>query len=588
MRDAHHGSGPDRAAAWIPGAVAGSRPYHGLLMNPAPNLVLVGPMGAGKSSIGRRLAGRFGLAFVDLDREVEQRTGATIPTIFECEGESGFRVREREVLLDLLAGEGLLLASGGGAVLDPANRRAMAARAFVVHLHVELAEQLERLGRDRTRPLLANGDREQVLRALATVREPLYRDVADLRFDTGGCAPPVAVARLGRLLDQRWQRAPFQPLPASAPTTPDDLHMQRSSRTVDVGGATPYPIRIGPGLLDDGALLAGPLRGRQALLVSDSEVAPRYAARVASALKRARPDLAIGEFVLPSGEASKTLDGFSGAIDALAALGARRDACVYALGGGVVGDLAGFAAACWMRGVDCVQLPTSLLAMVDSSVGGKTAVDLPQGKNLVGAFHPPRAVIADTTVLATLPARELRAGLAEVVKYGALGDAAFLDWLDAHADALLAMDHEALAEAIVRSCAHKAAIVERDPHEHGERALLNFGHTFAHAIETAQGYGGLNHGEAVAVGMVLAARLSEALGLAPAADGDRLRALLERFGLPVDLPAALDPEQLLAHMRLDKKAQAGGLRFIVWRGAGRAEVLSDVPESAVLAVLRAN
>ncbi len=568
--------------------MAGGRPYHGVLMNPAPNLVLVGPMGAGKSSIGRRLAGRFGLAFVDLDREVEQRTGATIPTIFECEGEAGFRLREREVLADLLAGEGLLLASGGGAVLDRDNRRAMAGRAFVVYLHVEPAEQLRRLARDRTRPLLANGDREQVLRTLASAREPLYREVADLRFDTGGCAPPVAVARLGRLLGQRWQRTASAPLPAVAPPSPEADHMPSPARTVDVGGIAPYRIHIGPGLLDDGTLLAGPLRGSQALLVSDSQVAPRYAARVADALRRARPGIAIGEFVLPAGEASKTLDGFAGAIDALATLGARRDACVYALGGGVVGDLAGFAAACWMRGIDCVQLPTSLLAMVDSSVGGKTAVDLPQGKNLVGAFHPPRAVIADTATLASLPARELRAGLAEVVKYGALGDAAFLGWLEEHADALLAMDDDALAEAIARSCAHKAAIVARDPFEHGERALLNFGHTFAHAIETAQGYGGLNHGEAVAVGMVLAARLSEALGLAPAADGDRLRALLQRFGLPVALPPGLDPEQLLAHMRLDKKAQAGGLRFIVWRGAGRAEVLPDVPESAVLAVLRAD
>ena len=180
---------------------------------------------------------------------------------------------------------------------------------------------------------------------------------------------------------------------------------------------------------------------------------------------------------------------FSAAIDALAALGATRDACIYALGGGVVGDLAGFAAACWMRGIDCVQLPTTLLAMVDSSVGGKTAVDLPQGKNLVGAFHPPRAVFADTATLRTLPQRELRAGLAEVIKYGAIVDAPFLDWLAANADALLAGDDDALAEAIARSCAHKAAIVERDPFEHGERALLNFGHTFGHAIETEQGYG---------------------------------------------------------------------------------------------------
>jgi 3-dehydroquinate synthase len=273
-------------------------------------------------------------------------------------------------------------------------------------------------------------------------------------------------------------------------------------------------------------------------------------------------------------------------IDALAALGATRDACIYALGGGVVGDLTGFTAACWMRGIDCVQLPTTLLAMVDSSVGGKTAVDIAQGKNLVGAFHPPRAVIADTGSLRTLPPRELRAGFAEVIKYGAIVDAPFLDWMDANGDGLLAGDDALLAEAIARSCRHKAAITERDPFEHGERALLNFGHTFGHAIETEQGYGGLNHGEAVAVGMVLAARLSSALGLAHAADGERLRALLQRYRLPTAIPAGLDPAALVARMRLDKKAQASGLRFVLWDGAGKARVVADVAESQVLEILR--
>ncbi|WP_202844324.1 3-dehydroquinate synthase [Luteimonas saliphila] len=357
-------------------------------------------------------------------------------------------------------------------------------------------------------------------------------------------------------------------------------------RTVAVGGAHPYHISIGPGLLEDGERLAATLRGRDAFVISDDSVAPLYMRRVVDALSGARPGLRIGHWTLPAGEASKTLDGFGRAITAIADAGMRRDATVYALGGGVVGDLAGFAAAAWMRGIDCVQLPTTLLAMVDSSVGGKTAVDLPQGKNLVGAFHPPRAVLADTATLRTLPPRELRAGLAEVVKYGAIVDAPFLDWLEAQADALLAGDDDALAEAIARSCAHKAAIVERDPFEHGERALLNFGHTFGHAIETEQGYGGLVHGEAVAVGMVQAARLSERLGLASPADTARLRSLLQRLGLPVDPPPGLDADALIAHMRLDKKAQSGGLRFIVWDGAGRARVLADVPENAVREVLR--
>ena len=362
--------------------------------------------------------------------------------------------------------------------------------------------------------------------------------------------------------------------------------MIASHQQVEVGGAAPYRIDIAPGLLDDGAFLASHLRGRHALIVSDSQVAPLYAQRVQAALAAARPDAKIALHVFEAGEASKTLANFSGVIDALAALGATRDACIYALGGGVVGDLAGFAAACWMRGIDVVQLPTTLLAMVDSSVGGKTAVDIAQGKNLVGAFHPPCAVIADTAALRTLPPRELRAGFAEVIKYGAIVDAPFLDWLDADADGLLAGDDAVLAEAIARSCAHKAAIVERDPFERGERALLNFGHTFGHAIETEQGYGGLNHGEAVAVGMVLAARLSTLLGLADAADGERLRALLARFGLPTALPPDLDPAALVARMRLDKKAQGSGLRFVLWDGAGKARVVADVAEARVLDALR--
>ncbi len=361
--------------------------------------------------------------------------------------------------------------------------------------------------------------------------------------------------------------------------------------SVAVGGTHPYAIFIGAGVQADTALLAAAWRGRHALIVSDEHVAPLYAEAVQAALERAKSQARIARFVLPAGESAKTLDNFGACIDALAALGATRDACVFALGGGVVGDLAGFAAACWMRGVDCVQLPTTLLAMVDSSVGGKTAVDSAAGKNLVGAFHPPRAVIADTGSLRTLPARELRAGLAEVVKYGAIVDAPFLDWLDAQADALLAMDDAALAEAIARSCAHKAAIVEREPFEHGERALLNFGHTFGHAIEAEQaaasgGYGeGLNHGEAVAVGMVLAARLSAQLDMAGDEDAARLQALLQRFGLPTALPPGLDPHALVARMRLDKKADAAGLRFVLWDGAGRARVVAGVDEAQVLRVL---
>ena len=356
--------------------------------------------------------------------------------------------------------------------------------------------------------------------------------------------------------------------------------MQRFSLDVALGERS-YPIHVGRGLLDEPTLLRGLVPGRHVLVVSDRNVAPHYLARVEAALA----GHAVRSLVLPAGEQEKTLARFGQVMAELADLGASRDATVLALGGGVVGDLAGFAAACWMRGVRFVQLPTTLLAMVDSSVGGKTAVDLPEGKNLVGAFHQPAAVVADTATLDTLPVRELRAGLAEVVKYGAIGDAGFFAWLERHAEALLARDPAALAQAIATSCGHKAAIVARDETEQGERLLLNFGHTFGHAIEAVQGFGGLLHGEAVAVGMVLAARLSADLGRAPWADAARLATLLERLGLPVSVPGGLAAEALLGRMALDKKAVSGQLRLILWRGLGQAEVVRDVPAQSLLAVL---
>lgn len=353
-------------------------------------------------------------------------------------------------------------------------------------------------------------------------------------------------------------------------------------QTIEVAlGARRYPVWIGRDLLGDAARWRACLRGRHALVVSNTTVAPLYLERVAQGLEGLR----WSSFLLEDGEAHKSFGNVGRALEALATLGATRDACVIALGGGVVGDLAGFAAACWMRGIDFIQMPTTLLAMVDSSVGGKTGVNLPAGKNLAGAFHQPRAVVADIDTLATLPAREYRAGLAEVVKGASIGDAPFFAWLEAHADALAARETAALVEAIARKVRCKAGVVARDETEQGERALLNLGHTFGHALETAGHYTTLLHGEAVAIGMLLAARLSERLGMSAAADTARLHRLLERLGLPTAMPAGSDPAQLLGLMRLDKKNTAGTLRLILWRGLGQAEIVSGVAEQAVLATL---
>jgi 3-dehydroquinate synthase len=353
---------------------------------------------------------------------------------------------------------------------------------------------------------------------------------------------------------------------------------------IEVGlDARRYPVRIGPGLISDAESWRDAIRGRHILIVSDDNVAPLYAERMRGAMEGCGVDSAV--LALAAGEAHKNLDAVSKVFDALAGLGATRDACVIALGGGVVGDIAGFASACWMRGIDFVQMPTTLLAMVDSSVGGKTGVDHAAGKNLIGAFHQPRAVIADLDTLATLPDRELRAGCAEVIKTAAIGDAAFFSWLEANAAALLARDAQALAHAISTCCRFKAGVVERDERETGERALLNFGHTFGHAIETQAGYGTLLHGEAVAIGMLCAARLSERLGLANEGDTQRLRSLLQAFGLPVEVPNGLQSDALLARMRLDKKNRGNTLRLILWRGIGRAEIAEGVDEVAVRDVL---
>ena len=355
-----------------------------------------------------------------------------------------------------------------------------------------------------------------------------------------------------------------------------------SMHTITVAlGPRSYTVWIGAGLLRDYDRWRALVRGRHVLVISNTTVAPLYLEHVTQALH----DLHWATFLLEDGEAHKSFANVGHVLEALGELGATRDACVIALGGGVVGDLAGFSAACWMRGIDFMQMPTTLLAMVDASVGGKTGVNLPVGKNLAGAFHQPRAVIADLDTLATLPEREYRAGLAEVVKLAAIGDAGFFAWLELHADALATRDSDALLETIARAVRYKVTVVQRDETEQGERALLNFGHTFGHALETAGHYSTLLHGEAVAIGMLLAAQLSARLGMSTPDAGQRLQTLLKRLSLPTVLPFHTDAHALLALMRLDKKNTAETLRLILWRGVGHAEIVDNVEATDVLAVL---
>jgi 3-dehydroquinate synthase len=345
-------------------------------------------------------------------------------------------------------------------------------------------------------------------------------------------------------------------------------------------GSRAYPIHIGAGILDAAELYRPHLAGGAAAIVTNAVVAPLYLHRLRSALKGAR----IAEVVVADGEQAKSWQGVEQVVDALLAARLGRDGLVVALGGGVVGDLAGFAAAIYQRGVAFVQVPTTLLAQVDSAVGGKTAINHPRGKNMIGAFHQPCAVVSDVATLDTLPDRELRAGLAEVIKHGFALDAAFVDWLEANVEKILARDPAALVHAIRRSCELKARIVAEDELESGNRALLNFGHTFGHAIEAGAGYGAWLHGEAVAAGMVMAAELSALMGHLSKSEVSRVRSLLRRAGLPVAGPA-LAPERLMELMSLDKKAAKGRTRFVVLEGVGRAMLKSGIDDAAVRAAI---
>jgi len=355
--------------------------------------------------------------------------------------------------------------------------------------------------------------------------------------------------------------------------------------TVEVktaGGA--YPIRIGAGLLRDPIAWAGLPKATQAVIVSNTTVDALYRAALAEALAPCYRD--VGAIALPDGESFKDWPTLNRIFDHLLEHRCDRKTVLFALGGGVVGDMAGFAAATYMRGVPFVQVPTTLLAQVDSSVGGKTAINHPLGKNMIGAFYQPRRVVCDLDTLDTLPAREFAAGLAEVIKYGPIADAAFLDWTETNLDALLARDRAALTHAVRRSCEIKAAVVGEDEREGGLRAILNFGHTFGHAIETGLGHGAWLHGEAVGCGMVMAADLSVRLGRVPSAFAGRLRRLVERAGLPVQAPA-LGVERFLQLMRVDKKAEGGEIRFVVVDAPGRAS-LRAAPDEIVAAVIESH
>ncbi len=349
--------------------------------------------------------------------------------------------------------------------------------------------------------------------------------------------------------------------------------------TVDLGQRS-YPILIGSGLLHQQGVLDAFIDGRDVLILTNDQLAPLYLEPLEKLVTGSR----VEKLVLPDGEATKTLDTLTTIFDALVAHRYGRDCVLLTLGGGVIGDIGGFAAASWQRGVDFIQVPTTLLAQVDSAVGGKTAVNHPGGKNLIGAFHQPLCVLSDTDTLNTLPERELSAGLAEVVKYGVLGDVELFEWLERESAGLLRRDTERLQHIVRRSCEIKAAVVAEDEHEQGQRALLNLGHTFGHAIERCAGYGEWLHGEAVAAGICMAAEFSARIGWLDNADVVRIRELFVRLNLPVE-PPRVDAGEFLGAMSLDKKVVGGEIRLVLLKSIGHAVVTADYPSHELIDLL---
>jgi shikimate kinase/3-dehydroquinate synthase len=539
---------------------------------PAPALtrsvVLVGLMGAGKTSVGRRLALRLGLPFRDADHEIEIAAGCSVAEFFSRFGEAAFRIGERRVIRRLLEGPPCVLATGGGAFMDAETRALIRQGALSVWLRCSLQTLVRRTSARTHRPLLRTGDPAQILAGLMAQRHPVYAE-ADVVVDCGEDSPDVTTSRV------------HDAVTGHLPPLRVDVKLQ----------AAPYQVIIGNGLIARaGAHLAAVLPQKRAVIVTDANVAALHLPALVAGLSESGFEMR--QVVVAAGEASKSLSVYGQVTDALLEEGVERRTAVIALGGGVVGDLAGFAAATVLRGLPFVQIPTTLLAQVDSSVGGKTGINTAYGKNLLGAFHQPHVVLADTAALATLPRRELQAGYAEIIKAGLIGDAAFFAWCEANGPALLAGDRVLRAEAVARACAFKACVVaddEREEKAENGRALLNLGHTFAHALEAECAYDGtLLHGEAVALGLVLAFRLSEKLGVCPPGVAGRVADHLRACGMAADLSELgrrFSAAQLVAHMKRDKKMRDGRLGFVLARQVGAAFTSRDVPPVSVLAVL---
>ena len=500
-----------------------------------------GPPGSGKSSVGKVLAKNLALPFVDLDQRIEEKAGKSIPEIFGEDGEAGFRLLEKKALQDVSKMEWGVIALGGGTLLDPASKRLLDGAGPIVNLGVSEPEIVERLSSDElVRPLLGGTAFASELKALLAERAVHYASF-EHQVETDTKLPAQIAWEIQIMLGAFHVRG-----------------MAGTPRKYGAGTKRPespgYDVRVSSALGSLGkalrmAGLSGPLA-----LVTDQNVAEHYLSRAEKSLKA--EGYSTRAIVIPAGEDSKTMSTVSNLWQEFLAAGLERKSTVIALGGGVVGDLAGFAAATYMRGIPWVNVPTSLVAMADASLGGKTGADLPQGKNLVGAFHAPQMVLTDPSTLRTLPRAELRSGLAEVIKAGVISDP---DLFEACSQGweMIQADWD---EIIRKAMAVKIQVIEADPYEGGLRAVLNLGHTIGHAVEKVSNYQ-LRHGEAVAIGMIAEARLAERVGIAQQGLADEIKNACARLGLPVDIPPGISKEEILEAIQVDKKRSGAKVKY---------------------------
>lgn len=555
------------------------------------NLILIGFSFTGKSAAGKEAAARLNWRFVDTDEEVSRVAGKPVPDIFAQDGEARFREIEREVLERVCGKTRTVVSTGGGAVLDERNRAAIRRGGVAIRLeatpetiHDRLRSEAERSSNPVVRPLLSGDDPLQRIRSLKAFRQPFYEAASDWAVSTDSLTLSQVCDRVVEAYRRGRNPARGKHSTASASESESPYCPEAGASFVVEAASQSYPVFVGWGILADlGRRMQQAGLSGAAHVIGDEQVFSIYGSRVKDALLGA--GFQVDSMTVPAGEASKSLDRASGIYDWLVDIRAERGHAIVSLGGGMVGDLVGFVAATFLRGMPLIHAPTSLLAMVDAGIGGKTAVNHPRGKNLIGSFYQPKLVLMDVETLTTLPRRELASGWAEVVKHAMIADAALFRFLESNAELLLKLDKKLTTTAVLRSGAIKAGVVSRDEREQGERISLNFGHTIAHGLEAASDYERFLHGEAVAIGMVGESVISEKLGMLGGEEVERLRKLLLKFELPVGC-AGVAVKDVMQAMKLDKKVKGSKLRWVLVPETGKYVVRDDVPADMVKDVLR--